>query len=215
MSENEKCPAFVPDENGACTEVAECNTTCALPLLQDLGLQQGWRIENLAALEWALERLAGAQVEVAETEALEDQAVARVHAQTQLATASARHSVEYFTQQILAYVTAHRGELLRDDRKKSRSFPGGTVGFRVKHKGGALAVQDEAACLAWAQAQPAVLGLVTQKPVLVKTALNKYFADMGEVPPGCDFVPETDEPYVKSVAVDLKIGVAPTGMVRR
>ena len=166
---------------------------------------EGWRIDGLSSLDWALGKLGAAEAELAALVELRNRAVNRLDAQVKLAGSAARHAVEYFTAQVAVYCGAHREELLTG-KKKSRALPCGTVGWRAK--GGRLQVVDEDAVAAWATAQ-AVAGIVTMRPVIDKAALTKHLDATGEVPPGCTLEDATDELYIKPAEIGLRLGSEP------
>lgn len=157
--------------------------------------EEPWQVTDLSSLEWALERLAAVQTEIAENQRVAEQSIARIQARTANINANAQRSADFFEAAILAYAKAHKDELLKGGRKKSRALPGGTVGWR--RQGGGLKVVDENAALGWAKTQPLELKLVRVKEEVAKSAVNKYFASVGEVPPGFDLEPEVEVAYVK------------------
>lgn len=65
----------------------------------------------------------------------------------------------------------------------------------LTHKGASLAVVNESAALEWAEMHTP--GAV--KKTLQKTPLSKWFKEQGEVPAGCELVPESD-------AFSMKVG---------
>jgi phage host-nuclease inhibitor protein Gam len=169
---------------------------------EDLEPKQGWRISSLSELEWALERLADAQAEQATNEELKRQALARFEHHVATIQKPVKARSEFFEAAIIEYANAHRAELVTG-KKKSRTFPGGTVGWR--ESGGGLTVVDEAACLAWAKRQDAP-ELLRVKEEVVKAALKAHMTLTGEIPDGCELVAKEDAPYVKATQTMLDIG---------
>src|SRR5690349_5271651 len=106
----------------------------------DPTVRDGWSIQNLGGLQWALERMGDLATEVAELDVLKLQAIARIEARTVKLTARARSGVAWFESRIREYMAAHREELLRGGKKKSRDLPSGRVGWRSR--GGKLKVVD-------------------------------------------------------------------------
>jgi phage host-nuclease inhibitor protein Gam len=172
-------------------------TLQADPSLPLEDVPEGWRLDSLSSLEWALEELAATQRQAAENVALMQQAHERLDLRLAAINRPLESRAQFLETAILEYTKSHRAELLTG-KKKSREFPGGTVGFRKT--GGKLTVTDEAACLAWAKEQPLEEGLYRVKVELSKSALNAHLKACGEVPPGCDLEEETEAAYVKPAA---------------
>lgn len=82
-------------------------------------------------------------------------------------------------------------------KKKSISLPAGTVGFRKQAEH--LAVDDDAALLAWAKQAHPELVVTTVKEVVDKGDLQRLFKTKGEVPPdeAAHIEPETEAFYWK------------------
>ncbi len=80
-------------------------------------------------------------------------------------------------------------------RTRSVKTPWGTVGFR-KHPTG-IEVADEAAVIEAVLSGDLPNDVTRTKVEVSKSALNEVFRSTGEVPPGCDLVPERDDFYVK------------------
>ncbi len=165
-------------------------------------IDDGLVIRDIGMLAWAVERLGEAQAEIAENEALKVQAIARIEARVAKLNETVRAAAARLEDHVRAYMTMHRDELVRG-KKKSRSFPSGTVGWRMKPA--RLVVVDEAALLAWAKSQPVEEDLVRVKYEVNKKALDVAFASTGEVPPGCNVQSEEETPYVKPEVPELAL----------
>jgi phage host-nuclease inhibitor protein Gam len=173
----------------------------------DLTPEPGWSIPDLATLEWALERLSAVKAQIRENDELTKQALERFQLRVESLKRAPLAQAEFLETAILAYATGHRAELLKGGKKKSREFPGGTVGWRKG--GGRLQVLDEAKALEWAKQQPLELGLYHVEVKLSKSGLSEYFKTSGEVPPGCDVDEETETAYVKPAELVLDVGPMP------
>jgi phage host-nuclease inhibitor protein Gam len=165
-----------------------------------------WAIANLSDLNWALERMAAAEAQMAENAALAAEAHARIDARLASINHGPSRAIDYFSAQIRIYAESHRAELLKGGKKKSRDLPGGTIGW--KKTGGTLVVENADEALAWAKAQPLEANLTRVKVELSKSGLNAHFKANGEIPPGCVLTEESEELQIKPVAfgTDLKAG---------
>lgn len=164
---------------------------------QDAETPEGWRVQSVADLDFALLRIRELEAEVADAEAIRDTRIAEIQARTERLTKRARWLAGFFRSHITAYAQEHREELLGHGRKKSREFIHGSVAWR--RKGGGLAVTDREALLAWARAQPVEAELVRAKEEPALDAIKRHYAATGEVPGGMDLDPERDEIVVKAV----------------
>lgn len=164
--------------------------------LSEIGVDHGWKIDSLQALEWALERLGDAETVISQNEDLAAQAESRIQSRLAECNKAPQRTAEFFRGAILGYLIGHRGEVLGKGKAKSRKLIGGTVGFRSSRE--TIRVEDEEAALAWAKDQPVASGLVVVRASLSKAALNEHFKATGEVPPGCSVDAAEDIPYVKA-----------------
>jgi phage host-nuclease inhibitor protein Gam len=154
-----------------------------------------WLPETLADVDWALRRMAECQAEKDAIDLQEEAAIAAIKARAAVLTTKALRSAAFFEARLLAWADSHRDEL-GAGKKKSRDFVHGRVGTR--HTGGKLVVTDKKALEAWLLAQPIERGLYRYKVEAEMRALQDLFARTGEVPPGTDVSPESDELYVKA-----------------
>lgn len=84
---------------------------------------------------------------------------------------------------------------LAGKKVKSVKTPFGRAGFRTLR--GGISLEDEKALLIAAESKLEYLGLVVQPPpVPSKTAINKYFEETGDVPPGCVPIDPSEKFYV-------------------
>ena len=101
------------------------------------------------------------------------------------------------------------GALHAPQGKKSVVLESGTIGAR-KH-GAKVVVTDATALDIWAahHAEAAALyrEVVTRK--LDKKALDDYVLTSGDVPPGCELVPEGEDVYVKAEPVEYAAPALP------
>lgn len=155
-----------------------------------------WRIQALADLDWAMKRRGELEAMQRANDALFKETVERLKLRLERLNKPLQNGVAFFTAAIHAYVITHRTELIGTGRKKSRALLYGTVGFRKS--GGGLEVKDADALLAWARTQPVELGYVriTEAPALAE--IKRAHKASGELFPGTDLAPESEEFYVKS-----------------
>lgn len=157
----------------------------------------GWTIADLDTLDWALSRMADSEREVEENNKLAQEAIGRIKLKTEILNERAEKAIAFFRSQIAAYAETHRAELLGGGKKKSRTLLHGTIGWRKK--GGALEMKDAAALLDWARLQPIESNVLRIKEEPAWDVIKKSYPDAksGEIPPGCDVVPETEEITIK------------------
>lgn len=159
--------------------------------------QDGWHIEDVGALDWALSRVAALQREIRENEAITEAAIARLKVRTATLNARAERGVAFFSGRIQEYAELHRAELLGGGKRKSRALPHGSVAW--KKRGGQPVVTDDAKLLEWSIAQPPELGLcrLSWKPAwdIIKENVKKT----GEIPPGVDIEPESETFKIEAI----------------
>lgn len=160
-------------------------------------VREGWHVQTLEDADWCLRRIAELEAEAAENARVAETNILRIQARAVMLNDRSVRGVEFFTMRLREYAEAHRAELLRGGKKKSRTLVHGSIGWRKV--GGTLKVSDPDELLAWAQAQPVELELVriTEAPAVAQ--IQKYFKATGEVPPGVEFVEETEEFQVKPI----------------
>lgn len=170
---------------------------------QDALVREGWRIEDMAAADWALRRLAELQRTVAENEAVLKASIERLKERTKRLNAQHERGIAFFEGKLREFAEPRKAELLTG-KKKSRSLPSGDIGWRsVAEK---LAVVDEAAAIEWARTQPVESELLRIKEEVNKAALAAHYRESGEVPPGCDVSPAREEFHVKPAAIEATAG---------
>lgn len=172
-------------------------------------VRAGWRVDSVSSLDWALARKAALEAEMETNEALVSEAIDRLQARLNELNDQAMRGVRFFDQRINEYAQANKEELLGGGKKKSRKLPHGTVGWR-KSPGG-LEVVDEAALLAWAQAQPVELALtrVEEKPnlkVIKAYAEDHSTEEAAFIPPGTKVKEEVEKFYIEAEPVGLLKG---------
>lgn len=180
---------------------------------EDIAVPEHWQVTDLGGLEWCLEKLSAAAAQIAENEALGKQAIARLKVaidkialRVESINRPLASRATFFESKAKNYAMEHKDEFVQG-KKKSRSFPAGSVGFRKS--GGNLVLLDPAKAIAWAKRQPNALDLyaVEEKPILA--ALKAHCKATGEVPEGCELEPEIDEAFarpVKPTDLDLRVG---------
>lgn len=162
---------------------------------EDEKVTAAWAIENTVSADWAFERIAAMQREAAELDAQAKAAKARIDAKVAQLKSRIQRGIGFFEFKLLEYAERNRKALLGGGKKKSRSFVHGVLGWKSSPE--RLVVTDAKALEAWLATQPVESGLYRQTIAPEMKALQALFKEKGEVPPGCDIKPETDEPYVK------------------
>lgn len=175
-------------------------TSAPVPAYEDADrpeVNERWSIGSVAELDWALERIAALEAEQASNAAIIEEKIAWLKLRLERINATPANGIAFFKGRIGEYAQAHRDELLGGGKKKSRTLPHGSVGW--KKVGGGLKVLDKDALLNWAREQPVELGLVRIKEEPAVDEVKRAFKTNGEVPPGCDVDPERDELVIKTV----------------
>ena len=157
--------------------------------------RQGWVIDSIEALDWALGRRAELEREQAENARIIQRQVDWLMARLEKLNANAQRGVDFFTRKISEYAEAHRTELLGKGKKKSRTLPHGVVGWRAKP---AKAKQvDAEALLAWARALPIEEGWVRTKEEPAWDRIKEHVEKTGKDVPGVELQPESEELVIK------------------
>lgn len=162
-------------------------------------VRPGWRIGSIDEADWALKRIADLKAEISENEAVIQAHIARLKVRLENLNSRAANGIGFFESRLREYAEANRGELLKGGKKKSRTLPHGSIGWRKK--GGGFEVKDPVALLAWAQTQPVEMGLVRIKEEPAIAQIKAYVEKSGELPPGTDLKEETEEFSVKTTEV--------------
>lgn len=164
----------------------------------DPAVRDGWAIQDIGSLEWAMSRVADLEAEARENKEALAAAHRALDRRAGVLQEKVQKGIDFFRSAVLMYMEAHRGELLKGGKKKSRTMLYGTVGWRSS--GGRLKVLDKDALAAWLLTQPVELGLarVTVDPNMV--ALQAYCAEHKMVPPGTEYELPHETAYVKAVA---------------
>ena len=163
---------------------------------QDPTVTAGWAIQNQNSADWALGRLADCEREIASIDSQYEAAVARLVARKAELNGRAQRGATYFRAKLEEWATRNRA-VLTHGQKKSAALLHGHIGWRKK--GGGLKVEDKAALIEWLSVQPVEWGLYRVKVEPEMEALQSRFKQLGEVPPGCIDVPETDVFYAKPI----------------
>lgn len=158
---------------------------------EDESVREGWEVRDLSSLDWALSRIADLEAERAENEQLKQEAIARIEAKAEKLNRSVDHGLAFFRSRVAVYAHTHRAELLKGGKKKSRKLPHGTIQF--KKVGGGYEVTDAEALLAWARQQPAEAEVLRIREEPALAAIKKHVESTGEVPPGLEERPESEE----------------------
>jgi phage host-nuclease inhibitor protein Gam len=157
----------------------------------DTGAPEGWRVDSLESLDWALSRMADLQEEMAENERLLKEAIQRARLKTMALNERLAKGLDFFERQVRSYVEPHKQLLLKSGKKKTRVFLHGSISWRTKSA--RLEVKDAEAALEWARTQPVESGVLRIKEELDKRAVGALHEKTGELPPGCELTEETEE----------------------
>jgi phage host-nuclease inhibitor protein Gam len=168
----------------------------------DPEVRGGWQIETAASVDWALQRIAECEAEADAIDVQADAAIKRINERRGELKAKAARGAGFFRFKIQEYATKHRSALLTG-KKKSRDYVHGRVGFR--QKGGRLEVRDREALLAWLASQPVEEGLYRMKLEPEMKEIQSRFKSAGEIPPGCEFVPEYEDVEIKCEAPEASL----------
>jgi phage host-nuclease inhibitor protein Gam len=163
----------------------------------DPNVRDGWSINSLSSADWALSRVSDLEAELAENNAVAEEAIARIQSRADKLNERVQKGITFFRSALAAYAYAHRDELLKGGKKKSRALLHGSLGW--KKAGGDLKVQDREALLAWARTQPVEKAFLRIKEEPAVDEVKRHFKASGEIPPGCDVEPEREDFVVKTI----------------
>jgi phage host-nuclease inhibitor protein Gam len=159
-----------------------------------------WTIATTVDLDWALSRLGALEAEMASLQAQVTAAEGRLRERADYLTAKIHHGVMFFRAKIEEHAVKNRESLLGGGKKKSRALLNGTVGWRKTQ--GKLEVLDKQAFLAWLERHPKEAGLYSVRIVPIMDALKDHYLRTKSIPPGCQWVDETDSFYVTAHPLD-------------
>lgn len=158
---------------------------------------EGWSIQDLGTADWALARIADLEREMTENTTITNLQISKLQQRCQVLNAPLIRRVEFFRSVLATFAQTHRAALLGGGRKKSRALPHGVLGW--KKTGGRLTVTDRDALLEWARNQPVELELVRVKEEPSLDEIKRHCSTTGEVPPGTEVSPESEELTIKAV----------------
>ena len=164
----------------------------------DPTVRDGWAIADIGSLEWAMSRIADLQEEQAENEVALAEAHKRLDARAAQLQDKVNRGLGFFKGAVMRYMEAHRAELLKGGKKKSRSMLYGILGWRSA--GGRLKVTDKDALAAWLMQQPVELGLYRVKVEPEMRALQDYCRSANIIPPGTELDPEREVAFVNAIS---------------
>lgn len=182
----------------------------AIPLIdqyqdeEDQRATDGWHIQDIETLDWALSRMADLKREIAENESVMEAAIIRLRMRTAKLNERAARGVTFFEGRVREYAEIHRKDLLGGGKKKSRALPHGVVSWRKS--GGGFKANDKEALLAWAQKQPVELGFIRFKEEPAWDVIKAHCEKTGEAPPGVDVEPESETFKVEPISMEAKSG---------
>lgn len=141
-----------------------------------------------AHLDRLLERYREREAEIATTNEIARRRIEDIQAWRDQQNESAERELSYLRHQIESWADGYDY-----GRKKSRSLPSGSFGYRARRD--SVQILDMDAAVQFAEAH----GLEVRRIVTVgKTPLLKYVQETGEIPPGTELVPGGDEFYVRT-----------------
>lgn len=167
-----------------------------LPVSDEQDPAEGWTIQDVDAADWALARIADAERELAENARIIAGQIARLKMKEEQLAIPLQRRADFFRGAVAAYAITHRPELLGGGRKKSRTLPHGSIGWRKS--GGKLTVTDKEALLEWARGQPVERNFVRIKEEPAVDEIKLACAVTGEVPPGAEISPEEEDLVIKA-----------------
>ena len=137
---------------------------------------EGWTVRSASDADWALERIAAAQREIAEAEEQFRAAVKRLEERRDALLKAPARTVEFFHGHLRMWAEGNR-EAICSGKRKSRAFIHGRVGWRTAPL--KLEVVDSGPLRQWAH------GLELVREELDEPGIRAHFKATGEVPPGC------------------------------
>jgi hypothetical protein len=162
---------------------------------QDPEVRGPWEITSLGSVDWALSRLGECEAEAEEIDAQKVAAFATITARVDKLKLRAARGSAFFRMK-LAIWAEKNPDMIRQGKKKSRTFLHGSIGTRKK--GGRLKVIDSVALEAWLKEQPPERGLFRFKIEPEMKEIQKLYSENGECPPGCTEDPEREEIEIKA-----------------
>ena len=163
-----------------------------------------WSIQNLQSCEWALGRAAALETEKAQIEEAAASAHKRIDSRKETLLGKLGRGINFFEAQIAKYATNNRDLLLGGGKRKSKVFLHGIVGWRKK--GGKLTVLNHEELGKWLREHGDVnLFRVKIEPEM--KALQDAFQATGVIPPGCEYIPESETLYIDPVDPAMPMSV--------
>lgn len=155
-----------------------------------------WRIQNVQSCEWAMSRAAALESEQTQIEQAAQEAHKRIDHRKDTLLAKLERGINFFKMHIADYAAKNRDALLGGGKRKSKTFLHGTVGWRKK--GGKLTVANKEELATWLREHGDItLFRVKIEPEMA--ALQAAFQTTGVIPPGCEYVPESESFYIDPV----------------
>lgn len=148
-----------------------------------------WAPSSLSDADWCLKRLGELEAEKAEVDAVLRDRVAELQTRAEKLKEKADRAISFISTRLRQYAEANREELLKGGKAKSRALLHGRIGW--KKAGGAPVMTDAAQVLAWARAEAPQFVRTKEEPAW--SDLKKHVAETGEVVPGVDMEPESEE----------------------
>jgi phage host-nuclease inhibitor protein Gam len=160
---------------------------------------EGFSIQGPDTLNWALGVLSEVEADIACIKAQVEEARRRIDARAAELTDKAERRGQYLHALVEQYASTHRSDIVRG-KKKTLEVLNGSVGFRSKP--GKLVVQDKQALESWLLSQDD-LTLYRTSIAPEMDLLKRAAREHGVVPPGCEWVPESESIVIKPAAPTL------------
>lgn len=156
-----------------------------------VGAADQWTIQTIEDVDWALSRIADLERQKKENAAIVEHRISVLKVRLETLNERLDTSQRYFREKVLTWAMNNRKALLGTGKKKSRDLPHGRIAWRTRPA--RLEVIEAEKLLAWARDQPMETGVlrITEAPAM--TEIQKHFRTTGEVPPGTDVRPESEE----------------------
>lgn len=158
----------------------------------------GWHAKTVADIAWALSVIADAQKRVAAIEAQYEAAAQKLHLRREELVRKALGDAAYLESEVVAWTKEHRSEVVTG-RRKSLETLHGSVGFRTVP--GKLTVVDEEALKVWLLTTDPTEGLYRMEVRPNLKELKARVEKDGVIPPGTEWVEQTETVQVKPVAL--------------
>jgi phage host-nuclease inhibitor protein Gam len=153
-----------------------------------------WTVQTIGDADWAMQRLAECEEEIAELDRQAEAAQALIAHRLETLKERAARGSAFFRYKLTEWAESHQGELLHG-KKRSRDLLHGRVAWRSRAE--RLVVTDREALAAWLAAQPVESGLYRIRVEPEIKALQELFRAHGDIPPGMDLEPASESLHIE------------------